>query len=58
MAQGKTNAGIGQALFLSESTVEKHVNAIFTKLGLSEQPVHRRVAAVLAFLESGAPAPS
>ena len=29
MAQGKTNAGIEQALFLSESTVEKHVNAIF-----------------------------
>jgi DNA-binding NarL/FixJ family response regulator len=52
MAQGKTNAGIEQALFLSESTVEKHVNAIFTKLGLSAGPVHRRVAAVLAFLEN------
>ena len=33
MAQGKTNAGIKQAPFLSESTVEKHVDAIFTKLG-------------------------
>ena len=42
MAQGKTNAGIEQALFLSESTVEKHVNAIFAKLGLSAAPVHRR----------------
>ena len=52
MAQGKTNVGIEQALFLSESTVEKHVNAIFTKLGLSAGPVHRRVAAVLAFLEN------
>ena len=31
MAQGKTNAGVEQALFLSESTVEKHVNAIFSK---------------------------
>ena len=39
MAQGKTNAGIEQALFLSESTVEKHVNAIFTKLGLSAAAV-------------------
>jgi len=56
MAQGKTNAGIEQALFLSESTVEKHVNSIFTKLGLSAAPVHRRVVAVLAFLEN-APTP-
>ncbi|ONI79704.1 DNA-binding response regulator [Actinosynnema sp. ALI-1.44] len=50
MAQGKTNAGIEQAVHLSASTVEKHVNSIFTKLELAEQPVHRRVAAVLAFL--------
>ena len=34
MAQGKTNAGIEQALHLSSSTVEKHVNSIFGKLGL------------------------
>jgi len=52
MAAGKTNAGIEQALFLSSSTVEKHVNAIFTKLRLPESGVHRRVAAVLAFLQS------
>lgn len=52
MAAGKTNAGIEQALFLSTSTVEKHVNAIFTKLRLPETGVHRRVAAVLAFLQS------
>lgn len=51
MAQGRGNAGIAQDLSLSESSVEKHVNAIFTKLGLSgEQLVHRRVAAVLTFL--------
>ena len=51
MAQGRGNAGIAQALSLSESSVEKHVNAIFTKLDLaSEQQVHRRVAAVLTFL--------
>ncbi len=53
MAAGKTNAGIEQALFLSSSTVEKHVNAIFTKLRLPESGVHRRVAAVLAFLQDG-----
>jgi DNA-binding NarL/FixJ family response regulator len=51
MAQGRGNAGIAGRLALSESSVEKHVNAIFTKLGLSsEQAIHRRVAAVLTFL--------
>jgi DNA-binding NarL/FixJ family response regulator len=53
MAQGRTNAGIEQALHLSTSTVEKHVNSIFGKLRLADAPVHRRVAAVLAFLQSG-----
>jgi DNA-binding NarL/FixJ family response regulator len=51
MAQGRTNAGIEEHLHLSSSTVEKHVNAIFTKLQLTDAPVHRRVAAVLAFLK-------
>ncbi|MPZ79168.1 MAG: hypothetical protein GEV28_01715 [Actinophytocola sp.] len=50
MAQGRTNAGVEQTLHLSASTVEKHVNSIFGKLGLADEPVHRRVAAVLAFL--------
>lgn len=50
MAQGKTNAGIESSLHLSASTVEKHVSSIFGKLSLAEEPVHRRVAAVLAFL--------
>jgi DNA-binding NarL/FixJ family response regulator len=51
MAQGKTNAAVAQSLSVSESAVEKYGNAIFSKLGLSEEPqVHRRVAAVLAFL--------
>ena len=41
-----------EALFLSESAVEKHVSAIFGKLGRPREPhVHRRVAAVLAFLQ-------
>jgi DNA-binding NarL/FixJ family response regulator len=51
MAQGQGNGGIAAQLSLSESSVEKHVNAIFGKLGLTaEQLVHRRVTAVLTFL--------
>jgi DNA-binding NarL/FixJ family response regulator len=51
MAEGKTNAAIGSDLSLSESSVEKHVYTIFSKLELTEEPhVHRRVAAVLAYL--------
>jgi DNA-binding NarL/FixJ family response regulator len=51
MAEGRTNPVIARALFMSESTVEKHVSAIFSKLGLSEEKeIDRRVAAVLAFL--------
>lgn len=53
MAQGKNNPGIAAALVLSESAVEKHVSAILAKLGRSDEAgVHRRVAAVLAFLRS------
>jgi DNA-binding NarL/FixJ family response regulator len=52
MAQGRTNAAVAKALFLSERSVERHINSIFSKLGLSEEPdVHRRVRAVLTFLE-------
>jgi DNA-binding NarL/FixJ family response regulator len=51
MAQGHGNAGIAARLSLAESSVEKYVNSIFTKLGLTaETQVHRRVAAVLTFL--------
>jgi len=51
MAQGRNNAAIAGALFLTERAVEKHINSLFHKLGLSEEPnVHRRVMAVLAFL--------
>jgi DNA-binding NarL/FixJ family response regulator len=54
MAQGHGNARIAQRLSLSESSVEKYVNSIFAKLGLSAEPlVHRRVAAVLTFLRDG-----
>ena len=58
MAQGKNNAAIAKALFLTERAVEKHINSLFHKLGLSEEAeIHRRVMAVLAFLrEEGLPA--
>lgn len=56
MAQGQNNAAIAKSLFLTERAVEKHINSLFHKLALSEEPeVHRRVMAVLAFLrEHGA----
>ena len=51
MAQGKNNAAIAATLLLSERAVEKHINALFSKLGLSEErDVSRRVKAVLLFL--------
>jgi DNA-binding NarL/FixJ family response regulator len=51
MAQGRSNPGIAERLFLSESAVEKNINAIFSKFGLSEEPqLNRRVAAVITFL--------
>lgn len=51
MAAGRSNPAIGEALYLSVSAVEKHISAIFTKLGLVEERAsHRRVAAVLAYL--------
>lgn len=57
MAQGKNNAAIAKALFLSERAVEKHINSLFHKLGLTDEPeVHRRVMAVLAFLRPTTPA--
>jgi len=54
MAQGKNNAAIAKSLFLTERAVEKHINSLFHKLGLTEEgDVHRRVMAVLAFLREG-----
>jgi DNA-binding NarL/FixJ family response regulator len=55
VAEGRTNASIARALHLSDSAVEKHLTVIFSKLGLSQETeVHRRVGAVLAFLDRGA----
>lgn len=51
MAEGRSNGGIAAALFVSESAVAKHVNNIFTKLGLTDSDDHRRVLAVLHFLK-------
>ncbi|MBB6546314.1 MULTISPECIES: response regulator transcription factor [Nonomuraea] len=52
MAEGRSNAGIGQALVLSEGAVGKHIGNIFTKLDLPPaEGDHRRVLAVLQFLK-------
>jgi DNA-binding NarL/FixJ family response regulator len=53
MAEGRSNAGIGRELWVTEGTIEKHVSSILTKLDLPETTNdHRRVCAVIAFLES------
>lgn len=52
VAAGRSNSATAKALFMSERAVEKHVGAVFQKLGLiNESEVNRRVSAVLAFLE-------
>jgi DNA-binding NarL/FixJ family response regulator len=52
MAEGRTNAGIGQRLVIGVGAVEKNVTSIFQKLGLEDSgDDHRRVLAVLAFLQ-------
>jgi DNA-binding NarL/FixJ family response regulator len=51
IAQGKNNAAVAASLVLSERAVEKHINSLFSKLGLTDEPdVHRRVKAVLLYL--------
>jgi DNA-binding NarL/FixJ family response regulator len=54
MAEGRSNAGIARELWVTESTVEKHVHSIFIKLRIPETgDDHRRVLAVIRFLEAG-----
>jgi DNA-binding NarL/FixJ family response regulator len=54
MAEGRTNAAIGAALFIGTGAVEKNVTSIFQKLGLEDSGSdHRRVLAVLAYLQAG-----
>jgi DNA-binding NarL/FixJ family response regulator len=51
IAQGRNNASVASALGLSDRAVEKHINSLFAKLGLSQEPdIHRRVKAVLLYL--------
>jgi DNA-binding NarL/FixJ family response regulator len=51
MAAGKSNAAIGESLFLAERSVEKVIHSIFLKLGLTwEDAVHKRVKAVILYL--------
>jgi DNA-binding NarL/FixJ family response regulator len=53
MAEGRSNAGIAQRLWVTEGTVEKHVRSILVKLDLPEVTTdNRRVLAVMKFLES------
>ena len=54
MAQGHSNQGICERLFLSPKTVEGHINNVFRKLRIGSVPdQHRRVLAVLTFLRAG-----
>jgi DNA-binding NarL/FixJ family response regulator/class 3 adenylate cyclase len=55
MAEGRSNQAICDRIHVSTKTLEGHVSAIFTKLGLEATPDdHRRVLAVIAFLEASA----
>jgi len=52
IAEGKSNSSIAGLLFLSEASVEKHITAIFQKLGLEPEDGNRRVLAALAHIEN------
>jgi DNA-binding NarL/FixJ family response regulator len=53
VAEGRSNAGVAQALVISVAAVERHVTGIFDKLGLHQSPEqHRRVLAVLTYLRA------
>jgi DNA-binding NarL/FixJ family response regulator len=53
MAEGRSNAGIAEALVLTTGAVEKHIQSILSKLDLPHSSTdHRRVLAVLAYLQS------
>jgi DNA-binding NarL/FixJ family response regulator len=57
MAEGRSNAGIKECLFVEVKTVEKHIASIFSKLGLRTDATehHRRVLAVLTYLRDQGP---
>jgi len=53
MAEGRSNSAIAASMHVTEGSVEKHISAIFTKLGLPiEEHGNRRVLAVLRYLRS------
>jgi DNA-binding NarL/FixJ family response regulator len=53
VAEGKSNRGIAETLYVSDAAVEKHVTHIFGKLGLSQSPSeHRRVLAAITYLRN------
>ncbi|GAA2605987.1 response regulator transcription factor [Paractinoplanes durhamensis] len=53
MAAGRSNAAVAAKLFVTEKAVSKHINNIFTKLGLPpSDDDNRRVLAVLAYLNA------
>jgi DNA-binding NarL/FixJ family response regulator len=57
MAEGRSNGGIARRLYVTEGAVEKHVRSILMKLRLpEEEDAHRRVLAVLTYLEARRPA--
>ena len=57
MAEGRSNHAIGEQLVITERAVEKHVTSIFSKLDLPPTAEsHRRVLAVLKYLQAPAPA--
>jgi len=52
LAEGCSNAGVASRIVITPRSVEKHVTSIMSKLGLPSEPeAHRRVLAVLAYLE-------
>jgi DNA-binding NarL/FixJ family response regulator len=58
IAQGKSNTAIAESLFLTKRAVEKHINAIFLKLGLADaHDVSKRVKAALILLADSVPPP-
>jgi DNA-binding NarL/FixJ family response regulator len=53
MAEGRSNQGICEAMWVSPKTVETHIHGVFVKLGLGNVPSdNRRVLAVLAYLRA------
>jgi DNA-binding NarL/FixJ family response regulator len=54
MAEGRSNAGIARRIWVTEGTVEKHVQSILGKLGLraTDDDDHRRVLAVITYLQT------